>query len=77
MEDLFALLMNPGGFECTWRNGQLYVRRAETPIAPLARELAPIGLQAAGAARTTSAEPRGSESADVPTYTSETAPSVV
>jgi hypothetical protein len=76
MEDLFALLVNLEGFECSWRNGQLYVRHAETPIAPLARELAPMRLQAAGAARTTSAEPKEASSRTC-RLTSETAPSVV
>jgi hypothetical protein len=76
MDDLFAELMNPGGFECTWRNGELYVRRADAPLAPLARELAPTGLQAAGAARIASAEPREASSRTC-RLTSETAPSVV
>ena len=68
MEDLFALLINPGGFEYTWRNGELYVRRADAALAPLATELAAIGL------RTTPTEPRQASSR-TRRLTSETPPS--
>jgi hypothetical protein len=33
MEELFEMMMSPMRFECSWRNGELYVRRVgQAPV---------------------------------------------